>query len=334
MSQSRLTLALDAGAVSLPETGRIAVFVPPADADLSALPAERVQIIQGFKPDHDAWAARGYDVRVAPEGAFAAAVLFVPRAKDKARALLAEAVALVSGGPVIVDGAKTDGIDSLLKDCRKRAEVGAPLSKAHGKIFALSAEPAALADWAGAPKTLPEGFRTRPGVFSADAVDRGSALLADALPAKLKGRVADLGAGWGYIAARALAEHPGITELHLVEADHDALACARENVSDPRARFHWADATQFSDGAPFDAVITNPPFHAGRAADPGLGQAFLANAARILGRSGTLFAVANRHLPYERVLSGLFLEVEEIGGDSGFKVIRAAKPKAQSRPRG
>lgn len=333
MRQSRLTLALDAGAVSLPEEGRIAVFAPPAGADLSALPADRLQIIQGFKPDFDAWTTRGYEVRVAPEGVFAAAVLFVPRAKDKARALLAEAVALAAGGPVIVDGAKTDGIDSLLKDCRKRAEVGAPLSKAHGKIFSLSAEPAAFADWAGAPKTLPEGFRTRPGVFSADAVDRGSALLAGALP-RLKGRVADLGAGWGYLAARALADNPGITELHLVEADHDALACARENVTDPRAKFHWADATQFSDGAPFDAVITNPPFHAGRAADPGLGQAFLSNAARILGRSGTLFAVANRHLPYERLLGDLFQEVAEIGGDSGFKVIRAARPKAPSRPRG
>lgn len=334
MRQSRLTLALDAGAVSLPERGRIAVFAPPADADLSALPAERVQIIQGFKPDFDAWTARGFDVQVAPEGDFAAAVVFVPRAKDKARALLAGAVALVAGGPVIVDGAKTDGIDSLLKDCRKRADVGAPLSKAHGKIFALSAAAEAFADWAAAPKTLPEGFRTRAGVFSADRVDRGSALLADALPAKLKGRVADLGAGWGYLAARALAGHSGITELHLVEADHDALACARENVTDPRAQFHWADATQFAEGAPFDAVITNPPFHVGRAADPGLGQAFLANAARILGRSGTLYAVANRHLPYERVLRDLFHEVEEIGGDSGFKVIRAAKPKAASRSRG
>ncbi|WP_212524871.1 methyltransferase [Actibacterium sp. MT2.3-13A] len=334
MRHARLTLALDAGAIALPETGRIVVFAPTAEADLSALPAERVQIVQGFKPDHDAWAARGYDVRVAPEGDFAAAVVFVPRAKDKARALLTEAVALVQGGPVIVDGARTDGIDSLLKDCRKRAEVGAPLSKAHGKIFALTAAPAAFADWAGAPKTLPEGFRTRPGVFSADAVDRGSALLADALPAKLKGRVADLGAGWGYLAVRALADHPGISELHLVEADFDALACARENVADPRARFHWADATAFAQGAPFDVVITNPPFHTGRAADPGLGRAFLVNAARILGRSGILYAVANRHLPYERILGELFHEVVEIGGDSGFKVIRAAKPKALPRGRG
>ena len=31
------------------------------------------------------------------------------------------------------------------------------------------------------------------------APDRGSALLAAALPAKLGGKVVDLGAGWGYL---------------------------------------------------------------------------------------------------------------------------------------
>ncbi|TCO71983.1 class I SAM-dependent methyltransferase [Rhodovulum euryhalinum] len=333
MSDSRLTLALESGAVASPETGRIAVFGPGSAADLSALPKERVQIVQGFAPDHDAWVRRGWDVAVAPSGDFAAAVLVVPRAKALARAWMAEALALTGGGPVIVDGEKTDGVDSLLKACRGQgADVSAPFAKAHGKVFTVTADPGAFAGWRPGEGALIAGrYHTAPGVFSADGIDRGSALLLAALPAKLKGRVADLGAGWGYLAGETLAAHPEIAEMHLVEADHAALTCARANVTDPRARFHWADATTFASGTPFDIVLANPPFHASRAADPGLGRSFLAAAARLLAPHGQAFVVANRHLPYERDLAALFTEIHEIGGDTGFKVLHGQRPRRSAR---
>ncbi|MDY6858148.1 MAG: class I SAM-dependent methyltransferase [Pseudomonadota bacterium] len=329
MRDSRLTLAL--AGLPLPGEGAIAVFRPRADADLSALPKDRVHIIQGFRPDHDAWAARGYRCSATAEGPYAAALVCVPRAKAEARALVAEAVALTGGGPVLVDGQKTDGVDSLFRDCRKRADVGAPLSMAHGKLFRLTADAGAFADWApDGPTRLAEGFCTAPGVFSADGVDRGSAMLAAALPARLKGRVADLGAGWGYLSAQALTR-PDITEIHLIEAEHAALACAKANITDPRARFHWADATQFRPEALFDVVISNPPFHTSRTAEPALGVAFLAAAARMLTPAGQLWVVANRHLPYERSLETLFRDVEEVAGDTAFKVLHAARPSGPPR---
>jgi len=329
MSHSRLTLALESGAAALPESGPIVVFDPRAEADLSSLPQERVQIVQGFAPDHAAWVQRGWSVTVAPEGSFAAALIFLPRARAAAQARVAEALAITKGGPVIVDGAKTDGVDGLLKACRQAgADIGAPFAKAHGKIFTLSADPAAVADWRAAAATRIDGrYRTAPGVFSADGVDRGSALLLAALPARLTGRAADLGAGWGYLAAEALATHPDIGEMHLIEADHAALDCARANVSDPRARFHWADVAAFSPEARFDVVLSNPPFHTSRAADPAIGRAFLGAAARMLAPHGQAFLVANRHLPYERDLAALFDETAEIGGDAGFKVLRAGRPR-------
>ena len=335
MSDSRLTLALQGGDAALPEAGRIAVFDPPAAFDLSALPRDRVQIVQGFAPDHAAWDARGWSVAIRPEGAFAAAIVVVPRAKALARARIAEALALTSGGPVIVDGAKTDGIDSLLRACREAgAAVSAPFAKAHGKLFAVVADPDTFADWRPGAGALVAGrYRTVPGVFSSDGVDRGSALLVASLPAKLKGRAADLGAGWGFVAGEVLAAHPEIAEMHLVEADHAALDCARENVVDPRARFHWADAGAFAPGTPLDFVLANPPFHVSRSADPALGRAFLAAAAGILAPHGQAYFVANRHLPYERDLDALFAEHGEIGGDSGFKVMRAARPRGRARGR-
>lgn len=326
MQHSRLTLALDRAGPFPPE-GRIAVFGPPAGADLSALPKDRVLVVQGFRPDHDAWAARGYRVTPEADGEFGAAVIFLPRARGRARAWVAEAAMRVApGGPIWIDGQKTDGVDAMLKELRTHVPVSEPYSKAHGKAFRFPAPgPEVFAPWVAAPLSPAPGFTTLPGVFSADAVDRGSAVLAAALPARLPARVADLGAGWGWLAAQVL-DREGVEEVHLIEADHAALSCARANVTDPRARFHWADATAFAPEARFDAVVTNPPFHAGRAADPALGAAFIRAAAGMLRPEGRLWLVANRHLPYERVLGECFREVAEVGGDAGFKVLSASRP--------
>ena len=52
MAGSRLSVALDDGGLELPPSGRIAIVAPDADFDVSALPQDRVDIVQGFYPDH------------------------------------------------------------------------------------------------------------------------------------------------------------------------------------------------------------------------------------------------------------------------------------------
>ena len=157
---------------------------------------------------------------------------------------------------------------------------------------------------------------------------RSQALLA-ALPEKLPSKIADLGAGWGYL-SRHILDHPGVKLLHVVEAEAAALACARENVTDPRAEFHWQDATKFIPPTKLDAVIMNPPFHTSRAADPGLGQAFIRAAAGMLSPQGQLWLVANRQLPYEATLAEMFGTCQQIADTGGFKVLHAAKPLRMS----
>ncbi len=327
MRSARLTLALDSGAVILPPDGRIVVYRPRIGDDLSALPAERVVVVTGFKPDHDHFSER-YSVE--PSAPYAAAVICLPRAKAEARALIAQAAAEVRpGGMIVLDGQKTDGIDTALKDLRGRVALSESLSKAHGKLATFAAGPG-LEDWAAQPSIIEGGFQTLPGVFSADGPDRGSMLLAAALPAKLGPKVADLGAGWGYL-SRAILSREGVKRLELVEAEAAALACARVNIPDERARFHWADATTFRPENLLETVVCNPPFHTARAADPGLGAAFILAARRMLAPDGVLWLVANRHLPYDDVLAEQFLEVEDMGGDTAFRVIRARKPR-RARP--
>ncbi|PCJ06914.1 MAG: MFS transporter [Rhodobacteraceae bacterium] len=328
----RLSLAITSGGFAVPENGKIAVFHPRAEHDLSVLPQDRVLVVQPMRPDHDAFANQGYDCVAAlePGTEIAAAVVFLPRAKALARHLVAQAVA-VSCGPVLIDGAKTDGIDSVYKAARKLTETSASISKAHGKIFWVEADGQVFADWRGDDFNTVDSYVTAPGVFSADGIDPGSRLLIESLPAKLGRNLADLGAGWGYLSADLLRRDEVIQNLHLVEADHSALTCAKRNVTDPRAQFHWADARDWKPPHLLDGVIMNPPFHTGRSAEPSLGQAFIATAARVLTSSGSLWMVANRHLPYETTLAELFVKVSEIAGDNRFKVLHAYRPKRLRR---
>lgn len=329
MSADRLSYALASGGLALPESGPIALFGAPGDAALDALDSARIEVIQTFFPDHAAWQRRNVTARTEPEGPYAAVIVTLPRARDLAEHRIAEASALTPGGLVVVDGAKTDGIEAIAKALRTRLPLLGQVSKAHGKCLWFEGG-ADLSDWRHPPAPLSSGDLTAPGIFSADGPDPASRALAAALPDTLKGRFADLGAGWGWLSKQAMAR-PGLTELHLVEAEKSALDCARANISDPRAVFHWADATDWTPPAPLDGVIMNPPFHQGRKADPQIGRAFIAAAARILAPHGRLWLVANRHLPYETALSEAFRETVEIGGDGRFKILQGARPVRHKR---
>ncbi|PJI85167.1 16S rRNA m(2)G 1207 methyltransferase [Yoonia maricola] len=320
MSQSRLSTALDDGLITLP-VGNIALMRPPATYDVSALPRADVQIVHGFFPDVAAWQGAGYPV--AQELAkVSVAVVIVPRAKALARAMVADACA--KADLVIVDGQKTDGVDSLFKVCRKALGDVPSLTKGHGRIFWFTAMDA-FADWsAPPPEKAAHGYFTTAGVFSDGAIDAGSALMAEALPKKLPARMADLGAGWGYLAAPVLARD-GVKSLDLIEAEALSIACAKLNVDDPRVFFHWTDATRH-DAAAYDGIVMNPPFHTGRTADPSLGRGFIQAAARLLAPHGKLWMVANRHLPYEATLTECFRNVDMIASNNAFKVFHANRP--------
>lgn len=322
-------MALESGALALPPEGGIVVLRPRLGDDLTALPQDRVVVRTGFRPDHAYFAARGF--AMGGDAPFAAAVACVPRARAAALAMIAEAVALVpAGAPVLLDGQKTDGVESIIKACRQAGLIlGEVLSKAHGKAVVLTAAPVP-GDWAAVNRVVEGGLVTNAYCFSADGPDRGSALLAAALPARLGPKVVDLGAGWGYL-SRAVLARDGVKRLDVVEAEAEALACAKINADDPRARFHWADATSFRPENLAETVVMNPPFHTGRAAEPALGAAFIAAAKGMMAPDGVLWLVANRHLPYDAPLAEAFLEVETVGGDSAFRVIRAAKPRRTRR---
>lgn len=323
MIGDRLPLAFEAA--ELAGDGVIAVMHPAVGADLRALPMARVLVVSPLATVCAHFKERGFEVaaEVPKDARFAASIVCLTRARAEAQALIAVAMAKTDGR-IIVDGQKTDGADSMLKALRKRVAVDGPISKSHGKVYWCQGG-ADFSDWAAGPELHPGGFWTAPGVFSADGVDPASALLAEALPEQMVGTVADLGAGWGYLAAHILARD--VQAVHLVEAHDMALQCARHNVTDPRAQFHWADALHWTPPTKMDAVVMNPPFHTGRSADPDLGRGFIAAAARLLQPHGVLWMVANRHLPYEDALAAHFTKVVDLDGDARFKLVRAERPR-------
>lgn len=332
MTPNRWTLALENGEMSWPEEGRVLALRAHGDDDFTALGQDRLQAAQGFFPDHERLNARGVSVAAMPDGDYAAALVRIVKSKTESLSLFAMAMDhVVPGGVIAVDGQKTEGIESILKAVKRVMAIDGVISKSHGKIFWLTRPdevPEGIADWRAVPRAIEGGWVTAPGMFSSNGPDAGSELLAALVP-KMKGAVADLGAGWGYLAASVLQEQKAIASLDLIEAEWSALEAAKINVTDERARFFWADATRFEPDQRYDAVISNPPFHTGRAADPALGQAFIVAAARMLKPSGQFFMVANRHLPYEATLKQHFGTGAMLAEMEGYKLYHASKPKKQ-----
>jgi 16S rRNA (guanine1207-N2)-methyltransferase len=172
-------------------------------------------------------------------------------------------------------------------------------------------------------------FLSRPGVFAWDRVDVGSELLAQHLPATLRGSAADLGAGFGYLSAELLTRCPGIVSVDLFEAEQRALELARRNLANCASQvplnFHWHDVAS---GLPrrYDVIVSNPPFHNSACSEPDLGRRFLKVAAEALNPGGQLLIVANRHLAYEQALAAEIAEVRIVVQARGFKILAASKP--------
>lgn len=333
MTPDRWITALESGALLLPDTGRVLVMRARGDARLEAFGPERVLAVQSFFPDHARLTARGFetlaemDASNAPD--IAAALIQIVKSKADTLNALAEAVVLTRpGGLILVDGQKGEGIESILKEIKKLLPVEEVLSKAHGKLFWFERPetlPEQIINWIAEPAEIEGGYIVPPGGFSADHADPGSELLVALVPA-LKGRVADLGAGWGFIAANLLDEQESIQSLDLIEADWRALEAARVNIEDERAAFFWDDARSFKPSELYDSVVCNPPFHTGREADPALGRAFITAASRLLKPSGQFFMVANRHLPYEAALKDHFGTGKMLAEIQGYKLYQAGKP--------
>ena len=290
--------------------------------------------VQGFRPDFRVLEGmRLASVSPCAEGTgYAAALVLAGRHRGRNELFIADAIERTTpSGLILVAGGKDDGVASLRKRLEGFAGLDGSLPKYHGLAFWFRrpADEAAAAELRAAnPPMLVEGrFRTTPGMFSFDRIDAGSQLLAANLSPDLSGTVADFCAGWGYLSAEVALRCPGVSALDLYEADFEALEAAKVNLeaASPQTAFFWQDLLAEKVARRYDAIVMNPPFHKSRAAEPEIGVGMIRAAAAALKPGGRLLMVANRKLPYEKVLAAVFSRHAEIAADGLFKVFSARR---------
>ncbi len=109
-------------------------------------------------------------------------------------------------------------------------------------------------------------LRTRHGLFSARAIDAGSALLLRELePVPAQPRVLDLGCGYGAIGLTLASRWP-TAAVTLVDTDVRAVEAARENIESNRlanAQAVLSPGLRDVDAGSLDLIVSNLPAQAG-----------------------------------------------------------------------
>ncbi|MBB5700372.1 16S rRNA (guanine1207-N2)-methyltransferase [Ochrobactrum daejeonense] len=336
-AQKTLFLPFDQGILDMPEEGQSFLACGlSADRLLEPEWKQALTCLQPWRPDWLALEKEGFRTvpRLAADGRFSGGLLVLGKHRGRNEAWFSELLARVEpGGWIVVSGDKKLGVDSFRKWVANITEISDRMSKNHAVAFWLQRpadlDDAFIAGLRPGESAIDDVFRTEPGMFSHGAIDKGSALLAEHMEKIVFGHVADLGAGWGYLAAQCLKYADRIKAIDLFEADYEALEAARGNLERLGASvplgFNWFDVTSEKLPGIYDTVIMNPPFHEGRVTDVSLGQSFIAAAASRLKPGGRLLMVANRQLPYETTLKGLFKTVTPLAEADGFKVFDAKK---------
>ena len=165
-------------------------------------------------------------------------------------------------------------------------------------------------------------FTTDAGVFSRDGLDRGTQALLGALP-PLRGRILDLGCGWGAVGVALGAAYPAL-EIVMTDVNARAVALARRNAAANGVRAGVVQGDGFeSVSGPFDAIVTNPPIRAGKAVIYGLFE----RARDFLAPGGALYIVIRKQQGAPSALKFLkarYADVRVIEREAGFWVICAA----------
>ena len=162
-------------------------------------------------------------------------------------------------------------------------------------------------------------------VFSDGKLDEGTRLLLEALEVRATDEALDIGCGAGFIGIH-IARLANRGKVTMVDASLASIAVAERRVAESglaNIRVLASDGAQAVLQQRFDLVVTNPPFHMGGIQTTEIAQRFIREAAQVLKARGRFYLVANRFLKYEPALRVHFKTVDEVGGNTRYKVLRA-----------
>lgn len=171
-----------------------------------------------------------------------------------------------------------------------------------------------------------------PGVFSHGRLDEGTAFLLPHLPSNIQGAALDFGCGSGVIGAAIARRNPGCA-VSLVDSNAFALRSTERTFGANGLTARDIRPVDGIDGVgdqTFDLIVSNPPFHQGIGTDYTVVSRFLQSCEQHLNDEGVLLMVANRFLPYERMLPKV-LRMSLVTEGAKFKVLRGRMTRSGRR---
>ena len=170
-------------------------------------------------------------------------------------------------------------------------------------------------------------FVTSSGIFSHKRIDNGTRLLVEFMELPAKGRLLDLGCGYGVIGTTAALINP-LLEVTMTDINARAVSLAAENVSRNRAKNASARLGSLYEpvnAMRFDLVVTNPPISAGitRVVEP------IINGAPLHLNSGGSLQLVVQSNKGGRTVTGLieeaFGEAQILAKGGGYRVLKGVK---------
>ncbi|WP_232365057.1 methyltransferase [Salinimonas marina] len=259
---------------------------------------------------------------------FTDVLIYLPKAKAQLAMLLQMAASVLTpGGRIHLVGENKGGIKSADKLTQRYGTTEKVDSARHCSLLTTHLEnPVAFAptDWIESNTfTIADtelDVVSMPGVFSHNELDDGTELLLHKLPSSLRNKVLDFACGAGVIGAHLKQQYPHF-DVTLLDVSALALYCAARTLKANQLTgtliaangLHGVDSQ-------FNHIITNPPFHTGIKTDYSITKRFISDSRRILAKSGSLYMVANRFLPYPGLLAEQFSQVRTLAQTSRFSV--------------
>ncbi len=246
-------------------------------------------------------------------------ILYQPNNAWMHYAVQLAAYALKPGGRLYVEGAKDRGILSLGKRVQELFGNLETLEISKGRRVIAAVKGPTLAHNLTAPTLAP---------FAEGKLDEGTSLLLETLEVHATDLALDLGCGAGFIGAHiaALASKGHVTLLDVSLASVDATRKLLETRGLTNTQTLASDGVQAARAQRFDLVAMNPPFHLGGIQTTSIAERLIHETATVLRPRGRFYLVANRFLKYEPTLRACFGSVEEVSGNTRFKVLRALQP--------
>jgi 16S rRNA (guanine1207-N2)-methyltransferase len=260
--------------------------------------------------------------------AFRTVAMLLPKGRKFMRRWLFEAfLALQTGGRLWLAGPTQEGVKSAIADARalfgnaetvgyrggERVAVAVKIGRepnAEGWAREAGILPGTWHEFEANLRGLHMRFRTLPNIFSYDRVDAGTTLLIQNMEISHHAKVLDIGCGYGIIGI--IASRMGASHVDLIDSDLYSIAAARENIIINKALNTEAFPSDLFDAVSdrkYDIILSNPPFHTGKATDFSMISTMIAEARQILKPGGKLIIVSNKFLGYSHLMGASFEKV-------------------------